>query len=237
MNKTKIQQFIDKYNLSGTIESVKWEVANKQLSSQFVAEDKSLIGKVVLKSFESDDAVFGVNTTSELVKMLNVLDETITIGMSADDKGKLLNIKLSDTNFNMKYVLADPAIIPPAAKPKQLPTFEVEIPINGEFITKFIKSKAAVNSLGFAVKTVGEEVDIIIGYSELNTNRISFKTSCTSTKDIGPILFSAEHLKNILTANKETVGKISISSLGLMKISFDTTDFESEYFIVQFQNV
>ena len=51
-----------------------------------------------------------------------------------------------------------------------------------------------------------------------------------------PICFSAEKLKEILTANKGDVGKIHVSPDGLSRVEFNGQDFQSKYWLVQLQN-
>ena len=238
MEKNKLTTFIDRYSLSGTIESVKWAIDKNKLTTDFTTEDKSLVGSVELKSVDLEDGEFGIFSTGELNKMLSVVDANVDITLNKIDN-KIKNLKINDKNFKMNYVISDPEVIPKAAKLKKLPPFEIEIDINAEFVGKFIKSRNAISdSTSFAVKNIGDELEIIVGYSDINTNRISFKTACKATADIGPLLFSADYVKNILTVNKESAnGKIMISSLGLMKISFDDANYKSEYFIVKYQSI
>jgi hypothetical protein len=51
-----------------------------------------------------------------------------------------------------------------------------------------------------------------------------------------PICFSADKLKEVLTANKGDAGKLHVSSQGLARIDFSGADFESSYWLVQLQN-
>ena len=57
---------------------------------------------------------------------------------------------------------------------------------------------------------------IILGYSNINTNRINIDVDCTCSKDsVEPISFST-YLKEILIANKEQlIPTLKISSQGL----------------------
>ena len=57
-----------------------------------------------------------------------------------------------------------------------------------------------------------------------------------TANDLDAICFSADKLKEVLTANKGDKGTMHISSNGLARIDFTGTDFESNYWLVQLQN-
>ena len=48
MNKITLDTFIQKYNLGGSINSVKWESNGDTLSTRFISPDKSLLGELSL---------------------------------------------------------------------------------------------------------------------------------------------------------------------------------------------
>ena len=59
MNKITLDTFIQKYNLGGNVNSVKWESDGSTLSTRFISPDKSLLGQLTLKKqtlpeFEED---------------------------------------------------------------------------------------------------------------------------------------------------------------------------------------
>ena len=49
MNKIVLDTFIQKYNLGGNVNSVKWESSGDTLSTRFISPDKSLLGELTLK--------------------------------------------------------------------------------------------------------------------------------------------------------------------------------------------
>ena len=59
MEKTRINRFISKYNLAGLVESVKWESKEGSLSTNFISDDKSVLGTVTLSEFDFEDLVQG----------------------------------------------------------------------------------------------------------------------------------------------------------------------------------
>ena len=56
MQKSKLDKFIQKYNLGGNVNSVKWKSNGTKLSTSFVTPDKSLLGNVKVDKFPFDDA-------------------------------------------------------------------------------------------------------------------------------------------------------------------------------------
>jgi hypothetical protein len=73
-----------------------------------------------------------------------------------------------------------------------------------------------------------------LGYSSINSNRISIAVEATAKEDIEPIAFSAKYLKAILMANKGSkTSSLKISSKGLSHVSFTDGDYTSNYYLVE----
>ena len=80
------------------------------------------------------------------------------------------------------------------------------------------------------------KVNIVIGFSNIASNRVTIPVSVDNYSDIEPISFSAEMFSNILSANKECQNAtMKVSSAGLSKINFTIDDYESEYYLVSTQ--
>ena len=43
MEKNRINRFVQRYNLAGLIESVKWDVTDETLETSFISDDKSVL--------------------------------------------------------------------------------------------------------------------------------------------------------------------------------------------------
>ena len=82
MQKTKLNKFIQKYNLGGNVNSVKWKSNSNKLTTSFVTPDKSLLGEVAVSNFGFEDAELGVYQTDQLQKLIGVLGEDISINLS-----------------------------------------------------------------------------------------------------------------------------------------------------------
>ena len=81
MDKSKLVKFINKYYLSGNVNSVQINSDGNGLSTRFVSGDKSLLGEVKLKNYSITEIDFGVYQTDSLLKMLSVLDNDISVDL------------------------------------------------------------------------------------------------------------------------------------------------------------
>ena len=237
MEKQSLNRFVSKYNLAGLVESVKWESKNGSLSTNFISDDKSVLGTVSMKEFEGSDSEFGVYDTTKLTKMLSVLGNDVDFSIS-DIDGKSVSLKFKDKSTSVNYMLADLSVIPNVPDLKQLPDFNAEIKLDSNFISTFIKAKGALqdeNNFTFTCKD--NKGTIVLGHSNINTNRINIDVDCTCKGDVNPISYSATYLKEILVANKEaTDATLKISSQGLAHISFSIDNYESNYYLVEIQS-
>ena len=94
MQKTKLNKFIQKYNLGGNVNSVKWKSGGDKLSTTFVTPDKSLLGTVSVDKFKFEDAELGVYQTDLLKNLLGVLDDDLSLTLSRfGDKAVALKAK------------------------------------------------------------------------------------------------------------------------------------------------
>lgn len=230
MEKQKFEGFINRYNLGGEIESVMIHAEKDELKVKMISDDKTLLGEVKANDIKFSNGEFGIYTTSQLKGLLSVLDDNIEVKKTEN------SLKFSDKATKVQYMLAAPTVIPTVPELKQLPDFGVSITLNTDFINKYIKSKGALpdaETFTFIYKNgVGE---IILGYSSINSNRISLTVDCKSdSEEVEPISFSANFLKSILTANKNsTKSSLEISKEGLAKLIFESDNYVSEYYLVQ----
>ena len=240
MQKNKLDTFIQKYNLGGTINSVKWMSDGSRLITKFMSEDKSLMGKVCLDNFKFDPVEIGIYQTDQLNSLLGVLGDDINLTLvKVDDKPVALKIKHKSTSID--YMLTDTDIIDDPPNMKQIPNFETKIKLNSDFISTFIKGKNAlsdVNTCTLIDNTDTKSVDVVIGFSSINTNRINIATETLINGIDDNISFNANLFKEILIANKECKSAIlEISNKGLLKIQFKTDDYTSNYMVVATQNI
>ena len=79
MNKSKLERFIQKYSLGGAVDSVKWVVKDNKLMTSFIDSGRTLLGTVIVDKFNFQDAVLGVYSTSQLMRLLNVVGDSVEL--------------------------------------------------------------------------------------------------------------------------------------------------------------
>lgn len=229
MKKASLEQFINRYNLGGEVESVKITSTDSEMKVSFISDDKTLLGEVTSKEGEFPNGEFGVYTTSQLKALLGVLESSMDVDSTES------YIKFSDKGTSVNYMLADLSVIPVVPDLKAVPPMNVQITLDDDFTSKFIKSKGALSeSDTFTFECKGGKGEIILGYSSINTNRISMKVDCKCDGDVSPISFSAKYLKEILNANRGSKSaNLQISSQGLAHIEFEKDNLTSKYYLVE----
>ena len=144
MQKTKLNRFISKYNLNGNVNSVKWTSKDNSLSTIFVTSDKSLMGNVRVDNLQLDDGDVGIYTTDQLVKLLGVLGEDVTVDVSRFGD-KAVSLKVKNGVVSIDYTLSDLSVIPDPPTLKRVPDFQTQIKVDSSFIDTFIKGKSALS--------------------------------------------------------------------------------------------
>jgi hypothetical protein len=192
-----------------------------------------------MNTFNGTKSKLGVYNTDLLVKLLGVLGNDINFNVNlAQDKA--FSLTLDDNSTTVNYMLADMAVIPPTPELKQLPPFQLTIKLTKEFIDKFIRAKGALPEIEHFTLVKNQKLNkyqVVLGHSNLNSNRISLDIDCEVSEDIEPISFSAKYFREILAANKDlNGGTLAVSSEGLAKAEFEIDGFESRYFLVRLEN-
>ncbi len=236
MEKSKLEKFITKYNLGGSCESVIFKSDGDTLSVRAISDDKNVLGEVSVEDIKFPEGEFGVYETKKLRSILSVLDENFTIKPSVNN-GKTTGLGITDGSTKVTFVLADATVIPAVPDLKKLPPMDFTITLDEKFVSTFIKAKGALSEVEtFAVMSKGEEntAEVVIGHSTLNTNRITVTAKTDKVVKMEPISFSANYLRDILTANKEvTNGTLQVSSKGLSVAKFSGNGYTSTYYLVQ----
>jgi hypothetical protein len=236
MNKIVLDTFIQKYNLGGSINSVKWESTGDTLSTRFISPDKSLLGELTLSKQTLPEFEVGVYDTPLLAKMLGTLADKVDFSLTEVDNMPVA-FKLSDSIMKADYVLAAIGVIPDVPALKNTPEFNTIVNIDSQFINSFIRGKGALGDVDtFAINPVDNGVEFVIGYSDINSNRISIKAKSDAVNMKDSIVFNANLFKELLSANKEcSKATLQISDKGLAHIEFNVDDFNVKYWLVSQQ--
>ena len=233
MNKHSLNRFIDKYYLGGNCSSVVINSKGDKLSTRFITGDKNLLGELHMTGWNFDEADLGVYNTEQLVKLLSVLSENISMNLTkAGDKA--VSLKISDTKSDVNYMLSDLSVISSPPNLKSIPDFEVKIKVDKTFMSKFIAGKGALTDTdNFTVITDDEGVKVVIGYAEINTNRVTLPVETESYDKIENVSFSANLFRDVLVANKECESAtLEVSSNGLARINFKIDEYDATYYLV-----
>ena len=238
MNKYVLTRFISKYNLNGNVSSVVINSKDDILSTRFITGDKSLLGELKLDNWTFEDANLGVYDTEQFSKLLDVLSDDIEIKLKSFDT-KAVALEVSDDYAKVNYMLSDLSVINHPPELKQLPEFQVKIKVDTKFITKFIAGKGALPDTDtFTVVTDNDTVKVVIGYSAINTNRVTLPVETETFEDISRVSFNANLFKEVLSANKECESALlEVSEQGLSRISFNIDDYSVVYYLVAVQDI
>ena len=236
MNKITLDTFIQKYNLGGNVNSVKWNSDGTTLSTRFISPDKSLMGELTLTRQTLPEFEVGVYDTPLLSKMLGTLADKIDFTLTKVDNTPVA-FHFTDSVMSADYVLAAIGVIPDVPELKNVPEFNTLVNINAQFINSFIRGKGALADVDtFAINPVDGGVEFVFGYSDINSNRISIKAQSGAVNMTDSIVFNANLFKELLNANKEcSKATLQISDKGLAYIEFNVDDFNVKYWLVSQQ--
>ena len=236
MEKNKLQSFINRYYLAGNCEAVTLKEQESSIGCELIDMYQTVVGKIKWNIPPFMKGELGINHTGALIKMLGALNENITIDVK-EAAGKNYAMKISEGSTQATFMLADTTVIPAVPAINTEPDYEVSIPVNDEFISKFIKAKNALpDAKNFAVQVINGNIKFIINYTTVNADNISFEVGTTSSAEMDPVCFSADKLKEVLVANRGDNGELKVSPDGLARIDFTGSDFESTYWLVMLQN-
>ena len=235
MEKTKLVDFIEKYNLGGNIEQAVITVKGNKLKTDFIAPSgTSMVGFVEKKGVEMENGTIGVASTSNFKKLLGIMDDIITeveYGMNGEDINELT---FKDEHTQVSYVTGNPTIIPRAPELKDIPETDIEVVLDDYLIANFIKGKNALTDVKtFTVIPFKKGVKIVIGHSNILSNTVSFEVKCSKFTKIDKLTFDAVLFKEILAANKGAKSStMEVSKEGLMSLKFEGDDYNAQYYLV-----
>ena len=238
MDKYKLTRFIDKYHLGGNVNAVVINSKGDTLSTRFITGDKALLGELEMNSWSFQDTELGVYDTEQLSRLLGVLDDDVSLNLTQSGD-KAIALEISDQYSKVNFMLSDKSVInqPPALK--GIPEFQLKIKVDTNFITRFIGGKSALPDTDtFTVITSNDGVKLVIGYSSINTNRVTIPVETETYEDIDNVSFNANLFRDVLVANKECESAtLEVSEKGLSKINFKVDQYDVTYYLVAVQDV
>jgi len=243
MQKSKIETFIKKYHLNGTLQQVRWLSKDKKLTVSAMTGDRKFMTQVVLDNFDAfADIELGVLDTSTYIKMLNVVGDTVDFNLNLDEENKdrVTSVVISDSKSESSIVAGDLDVIFKTPGIKTMPEADVKIKLTEDFIGRFMKAKSAlpdVNLFTLVMNKKRNRLEMVLGYStNTNINRISLEIETVDDKNkiTKPISFSATLLKEVISANLECKDAIlNVSEQGLASVEFSSGDINAKYFLIR----
>ena len=237
INKLKLVSIINKYYL-GTNESVKWDIKDNSLNIEFMTPSKDVIGNLTCNDFELEDSKLAIYDTKKLQNLISICSGDLLLEF---EKTKEIYTKLniSDLNFNLSYALSDPLLINKVGNVTEA-EWVVDLDLTSEDISNIIKAKSALaqvdNMLITTTTNLDEEdvIEIVFGDESGHNNKITYQIS-GDIKETGIKLpFNSDTFKTILHANKDMEGgKLLLSNMGLMKLSFNFEGISTTYYMVR----
>ncbi len=237
INKLKLQSIINKYYL-GANESVKWEIKDNSLSIEFMTPSKDVIGNLTCKNFELEDSKLAIYDTKKLQNLISICSGDLLLEF---EKTREIYTKLniSDLNFNLSYALSDPLLINKVGNVTEA-EWVVDLDLTSEDIGNIIKAKSALaqidNMLITTTTNLDEEdvIEIVFGDESGHNNKITYQISGDIKETDIKLPFNSDMFKTILYANKDMEGgKLLLSSMGLMKLSFELDGISSNYYMIR----
>jgi|TARA_R110001592_G_C13160320_1_gene748882 hypothetical protein len=237
INKNIVQNVISKYYL-GEIERVKWEIRDNHLTVNFVAPSRMVLGSVKCGDFPLEDADLAIYNTKKLSNLISICSGDLLLELEKQ-KEMLLKLNISDLNFNLSYALSDPLLIKKAGKARPVDGWDIELKITREEIGNLLKAKSALADIDNMLVTTTQDLDgvdvceFVFGDEAGHNNKITYQLKGEIKKDNIKIRYNSDMLKTILNANKDVdEGLLKISQEGLMYLSFQNENIESEYYMV-----
>jgi hypothetical protein len=245
MEKKKLETFIKKYHLNGTIESAVWTNEGDDLAVTTVTSSKKLFASVkakdLAKGFITDVSV-GVSLTDRLKKMMSPLGENIAISVDVDpnDSKRVLQIIGDDGRFSFNYQAQELSTMDGIPKLKNIPVFETEITLSPEWIDAYNKSLAAIQNddtlFTLVMSKSKKKLELVLGYKKGLSDRVTLEVTPVAGKESvkTAISFNAKMLKDVLNANSDVQNPVlKVSEAGLAKLEFENDGIKSEYYLVK----
>ena len=242
ISKVELQSVINKYYLNGLIEAVKWDIKDNNLNIKFTAPTREMIGEISHNDFKLENSSFGINNTSQLLKLIGITSGEVLLNFTKNNK-IFTKLIVSDEQFTVIYSLADILTVPKTGAYNGSQEFDIETELNNEIVTALIKAKSALSESSVVVLRPGmsldgdDQLELTFGGDIEYANKVSYYISDlkqNSKPTNFELSFNSDLLKEILSCNKDaTEAKMFVNLEGLIKLEFKTDKTVSTYYIVK----
>ena len=243
--KNKLQSIISKYYLGGKVESVKWNIEGGNLTIDFMAPTKDMIGRLTARDFPiTQEGTLAIFNTTQLNRLLNVLAGDLVLD-AEKVKAVFTKLNIQDAKSTINYSLADPMMIQKVGEVDEDVNWQVNATLENEDFNTFVRAASAIQ--GNEIVTLNPTEDIV-GTSVLQftfgermefSNKVEFHVNAEFRENVrqdNKIPFSSEMLREIFNANKTSDEcHLSFVDDGLLRLIFRSEDenIDSTYFVVR----
>jgi hypothetical protein len=242
INKVDLKSVISKYHIGGLVEQVKWEIQNENLKVKFMSPSKEMLGEVECSKFPLNDALFGISSTSQLLKLIDITKDIIQL--STIKSGKICSkLLLADNQFQLNYALADILTIPKTGEVNFEEKYDIVTTLDSEAMASIIKAQGALTNSETVViqpsisEDGGRELELTFGGDVEYANKVSFYLGNLTQIDVPSqykLHYNSELIKDILYYNRDMIsGTLCINLNGLIKLEFQNGIIKSKYYLVQ----
>ena len=242
INKTDLQDIINKYHLNGRVDSVKWEIKDGDLNINFEDMAPSIVGSLKVGNIGLDDWKIGIGDTSKLLKFLNILSDDLHISFEERNNIKTQLI-IDDSRFNIKYWLIDFESTPDVSELNFTPEVDAEINLEFSDIEALLKANQAIDKEDSKLVLIqadknldGEDIiNFIFGdSSNAYSNKITYSIRAQLYNNFSSkIKFDSTIMRDIINANKKCEsGRILYDSKGIMHYEFKEGESNTEYYVL-----
>lgn len=237
ISKNVLQSVIAKYYLNGLNNQVKWRIKDKALT--IYAGEKGRVCKVHLNDFDIEDSELGIFDTDKLSKLLSITSGELSLSLEKI-KSVYTKMHIADLNFDLTYSLADILILGKTTWYEDPETWEIDIDLQMEDVDHLIKAKNALSDVNNMLITTTQDFDgnniceFVFGDNTGFSNKITYQLNGDIKEDNLSIPFDSDIFKSILNSNKDmSKGNLKLSNKGMIKLTFNSDNIESVYYIAR----
>lgn len=237
MKKATFLEFIKKH--TSVIEKARWvsDSKNKTLTTNVIADSKNMLVDLTLNNWDGfGDAEIGIGDIPKFNRELSgLVDEDVTAVLNYnDDKTRIVSVNVMDSSSVATITTSDLEMIGASSRLKSNPPISAEIIFDADMKERFLKAKSALPDVKTFTLLMNKknELEMIIGYSKINSSRYTLKVKTNPGKDTveGPLHFRSDYFKEALSVNSNAGDSVLyVSNNGLCTISFVEGDFSVKY--------
>lgn len=240
-DKNLFTKFIEKYYLNGLINGAQLTSEKGDLHTVFRNSEGNVRGEIKLEKINLPDGIIGVYYTSNLLKMISVLHDEVSIEYkgSRPEDNSVIALEMRDKKGRKAtHATSMLELIDYDGKKGVVKDYEIKIKLDNETIQDILKAFSAINtpmdSQTITILKKDNKLYAVFGYSGSNVDQIEIELNGEVDEDYDEILsFPGSAVKEILSVNGKSFNeaKLNISIKGLMQFKFEEDGLTAEYWL------